>query len=294
MTLIQALVAGILIGGLYGLFSSGLSLIFGVTKVVNFAHGDFVTLGMYGAIIAMSVFSLDPLFSLIPVALIMFALGSVLYWLVIRRTLTQKTVRPDDAHHSQMIITLSLSILIQNTLMVVFSPASRSVNSLLEGTWNLGGIYVNKAQFVSFLIAVLCFGLLYYLVTYTSIGKSVTATVDDSSMATMVGINTNKIYSICFSIGIALAANAGVILVTYYPATPVTGSTFIIIAFVTVVLGGLGNIVGAFLAGLILGVVQQLTATYVAIDLQNLGIFVVFILILLLRPQGLFGKKVVS
>lgn len=291
MALIQVIVAGILIGGLYGLFSSGLSLIFGVTRVVNFAHGDFVTLGMYGAVIGMAAFSFDPLISLIPVAVIMFGLGSILYWLIIRRTLMQKTVRRDDTHHSQMIVTLALSILIQNVLMVVFSPTSKSVNGVVQGTWNLGEITIDQAQFSAFVIAIVCFVVLYYLLTYTGFGKAVTATVDDSDMATMVGINTNRIYAICFGIGIALAAVAGAILVTYYPTTPVTGSTFIIIAFVTVVLGGLGNIVGAFAAGLILGVVQQLTATYVAVDLQNLGIFVVFILILLFRPQGIMGKK---
>lgn len=293
-TLLQTVTTGIFLGGLYGLISSGLSLIFGITRIVNFAHGDFVTLGMYGTFVAFASFGLHPLLSLPLVAVLMFGVGILVYGLFIVRTMNQKTDRPDDTHISQIVITLALGILIENALLLVFSPGQRSVTGVLTGFYSVGGISINKAQLFAFVIAALCFAALYAFLNYTSFGRATQAAVDDEDMAVMVGIDTRRIYAVSFGLGISLAAVAGAILVTYYPVTPTTGASFLAIAFVTVVLGGLGNVVGAFLAGLIIGVIQQLTATYVAIDLQNVGLFVLFILILLLRPNGLMGRKVAA
>lgn len=293
-TLLQAVTTGIFLGGLYGLISSGLSLIFGITRIVNFAHGDFVTLGMYATFVAFASFGLHPLLSLPLVAVLMFGMGLLVYGLFIVRTLNQKADRPDDTHISQIVITLALGILIQNGLLLAFSPGQRSVTGVLRGFYSVGGISINKAQLFAFVIAALCFAALYLFLNYTSFGRATQAAVDDDDMAIMVGIDTRRIYAVSFGLGIALAAVAGAILVTYYPVTPTTGASFLAIAFVTVVLGGLGNVVGAFLAGLIIGVIQQLTATYVAIDLQNVGLFVLFILILLLRPNGLMGRRVAT
>ncbi len=293
-TFLQAVTTGIFLGGLYGLISSGLSLIFGITRIVNFAHGDFVTLGMYGTFVAFASFGLHPLLSLPLVAVLMFGVGLLVYGLFIVRTMNQKTDRPDDTHISQIVITLALGILIENALLLTFSPGQRSVTGVLGGFYSVGGISINKAQLFAFVIAALCFAALYAFLNYTSFGRATQAAVDDDDMAVMVGIDTRRIYAVSFGLGISLAAVAGAILVTYYPVTPTTGASFLAIAFVTVVLGGLGNVVGAFLAGLIIGVIQQLTATYVAIDLQNVGLFVLFILILLLRPNGLMGRKVAA
>lgn len=293
-TFLQALITGLFLGGLYGLVSSGLSLIFGITQIVNFAHGDFVALGMYATFVAFATYNLHPLLSLPLVAIGMFVVGAIIYRVFILRTLNQKVDRPSDTHISQIVITLALGILIQNALLMAFSPSQRSVTGVFEGLYSLGGLVINRAQFIAFVIAVLCFAALYLFLNYTSFGKATQACVDDQEMALMLGINTQRVYLVTFGLGIALAATAGAILVTYYPVTPTAGLSFLVIAFVTVVLGGLGNVLGAFLAGLVVGVIQQMTATYVAISLQDVGLFVVFILVLLLRPQGLLGRRVAA
>lgn len=293
-TFLQALITGLFLGGLYGLVSSGLSLVFGITQIVNFAHGDFVALGMYATFVAFATYNLHPLLSLPLVAIGMFVVGSIIYKVFILRTLNQKVDRPSDTHISQIVITLALGILIQNALLMAFSPSQRSVTGVFEGLYSFGGLVINKAQFIAFAIAVLCFAALYLFLNYTSFGKATQACVDDQEMALMLGINTQRVYLVTFGLGIALAATAGAILVTYYPVTPTAGLSFLVIAFVTVVLGGLGNVAGAFLAGLVVGVIQQMTATYVAISLQDVGLFVVFILVLLLRPQGLLGRRVAA
>jgi branched-chain amino acid transport system permease protein len=290
-TFLQTLVTGALLGALYGLFSSGLTLIFGITRVINFAHGDFVTLGTYGAVVLYTTLGWNPLVSILPIAVASFAVGAIVYRVVIRRTLAIKGITAIDAQHGQLILTLGVSILITNGLLMGFGPAPRAVSDFLPGRYKLGGVYISEARLVSCLIAVVAFILLYIGLTRTLYGKAVRATVDDSDMAAMVGINPRRVYAVSFSVGIMLTGIAGCVLATFYPVTPGTGASFLIIAFVTVVMGGLGNVVGAFIAGLLVGVIQQATAVYVDIDLQNAGLFVAFILILLYRPQGLLGRR---
>ncbi|TAM74728.1 branched-chain amino acid ABC transporter permease [bacterium] len=294
IALVQTIITGVLVGSLFGLFSSGFALSFGITRVVNFSHGDFVTLGMYASLMLLLGFGVHPLLSIVLVTPLMFLLGMLVYRVVIEQTLKRRMERPEDAQHAQMVITLALSILIENMLLLAFGSATRTMNGVFAGDVNLGPLYANKAQLAAFFISTVCFGILWFVLTRTSFGKTMRATVDDRDMATMIGIDTRAVYAVSFGIGIALAGIAGIVLATFYPVAPLTGSTLIIIAFVTVVLGGLGNVVGAFIGGLTVGIVQQLTATYVALDLQNVGIFVVFILILILRPQGLFGRRIAA
>lgn len=291
-TALQAILTGVFLGGLYGLISCGLSLTFGVTRVTNFAHGDFVTMGMYGAFVGQASLGLHPLLSLPLVAAAAFGLGVVVHGLLISRTVKQNVFRPDDTHISQIVITFALGLLIQNVLLLLFSPNSRSVTGVFEGVLRVGGLFVNRAQLIAFILALVVFAALYLFLNLTDFGKAMTATVDDGDMASMVGIDSEKVYAAGFGIGVALAAVAGTILVTYYPATPTAGATFVAIAFITVVLGGMGNVLGAFLAGPLIGIAQQLTATYVGLDLQNVGLFAVFLLVLLFRPSGLLGRRV--
>ncbi|MCL8209270.1 MAG: branched-chain amino acid ABC transporter permease [Actinomycetia bacterium] len=287
--LLQVIVGGILVGGLYGLFSSGLSLIFGITRVVNFAHGDFVTMGMYGAFFAFTALGMNPLAALLPVAALMFLLGILVYAVVLRRTTVSPREQVGDSH-AQLVLTLALSILFENAMELAFSPNPDAISGVMAHTYHVGAIYINETQLVAFLVALVFFGALYALLNFTGFGRAVQATVDDADMAAMVGIDTRKIYAVNFGIGVALAAVAGAVLILYFPVTPTTGASLLVIAFVVVVLGGLGNVVGAFLAGLLIGVVQAATATYVALDLQNVGVFLAFILVLLFRPQGLWGR----
>lgn len=290
--LIEALVSGVLLGGLYGLLSSGLSLIFGITRVVNFAHGDFVTIGMYAAVVGVAVAGLSPLLSLPLITVLMFGFGLVVYRFLIAPTLNQKTVRPDDTHIAQIVITFAFGLLIQNALLMAFGANERVVDVPWRGLLQLGFVYINQAQLVAFVISAVCFGLLYLFLSRSRTGKAVRATVDDRDMAIMVGISAARMYMLSFGLGIALAGLAGVILVTYYPVVPTTGASFLAIAFVTVVLGGLGSVVGAFIAGILVGVLQQVSASFLAIDLQNVGLFVLFIAILVFRPNGLLGSRV--
>jgi branched-chain amino acid transport system permease protein len=291
-TLLQTLASGILVGGLYGLFSSGLTLIFGITRVINFAHGDFVTLGMFGAVLLFTSLGLSPLLGIVPVAVASVLLGMLVYKIIVRRTLSIPGISAVDAQHGQLVLTLALSILISNLLLMVFGPAPRAVQGVLPDVYDVFGVFIAQARLVSFVIAVGVFLVLYLALQRTLYGKAIRATVDDRDMAAMVGIDPNKVYAVSFSVGIMLTGIAGCVLATYYPVTPTTGAGFLVIAFVTVVMGGLGNVVGAFVAGLLVGVIQQVTAIYVAVDLQDVGLFLAFVLVLVLRPQGILaGRK---
>ena len=284
---IQVLISGVLIGVLYGVFSSGLTLIFGITRVINFAHGDFVTVGMFGAVVLYSTLDLNPLLAIAPIAIVTFMLGALIYNFIIRRTLTIKGISAIDAQHGQLVLTLAVSIIMVNALLMVFGPSPRSVSGFLAHTYNLGGIYVSQSRLVSFAVGVVLFVALFLLLQKTMFGKAIRATVDDRDMAAMVGINPNRVYLVSFSVGVMLTGVAGCVLAMYYPVTPTTGGQFLVIAFVTVCMGGLGDITGAFVAGIIVGIIQQLTASYIAIDLQNAGLFIAFVLILIFRPQGI-------
>src|SRR5919199_3355277 len=160
-TFFQTLVTGALLGGLYGLISSGLSLIFGITRIVNFAHGDFVALGMYLTFVAFTAFGLHPLLSLPLVAILMFLVGLAVYGVFIVRTLNQETDRPEDTHISQIVITLALGIFIQNALLLIFSPSQKSVTGVFEGVYSVGPLSIDKALLFAFIIAALCFAALY-------------------------------------------------------------------------------------------------------------------------------------
>lgn len=293
-TLLQTLASGILVGGLYGLFSSGLTLIFGITRVINFAHGDFVTIGMFGAVLLFTSLGISPLFGILPVAIVSFLLGALVYKVIVRRTLSIKGISAVDAMHGQLVLTLAVSILITNGLLMAFGPSPRAVQGVLPDVYDVFGVFIGQARLVSFAIALVAFLLLYYALMRTMYGKAIRATVDDRDMAAMVGIDPDRVYAVSFSVGIMLTGIAGCVLATYYPVTPTTGGGFLIIAFVTVVMGGLGNVVGAFLSGLLVGVIQQMTAIYVAVDMQNVGLFLAFVLVLVFRPQGILGGRRVT
>jgi len=290
-TFLQTLISGILVGGLYGLFSSGLTLIFGITRVINFAHGDFVTVGMFAAVLLYTELGVNPLLSILPVAVLSLVLGAAIYKGIIQRTLRIKGISAIDAQHGQLVLTLAVSILITNGLLMAFGPSPRAIQGVLSDVYDVGGVFVAQARLVSFGIALVAFLILYFALMRTMFGKAIRATVDDRDMASMVGIDPDRVYLVSFAVGIMLTGIAGCVFATYYPVTPSTGGSFLIIAFVTVVMGGLGNVVGAFLAGLLVGVIQQMTAIYVAVDLQDAGLFLAFVLVLVLRPQGILGGR---
>jgi branched-chain amino acid transport system permease protein len=288
-TLIQTLVTGLLLGGVYSLVSAGLALSFGVTNIVNFAHGDFVTIGMYVAIVLGQI-GIAPL-PAAPLAVAVVALlGLAIYAVAIRRVVDRPRDRGDDRHVAQLAVTFALGIVIENGLMLGFGPGTRVVNSPLDRVLMIGPISVDVAQLVAFGVAVVVLAGLLLVLRRTLLGKVIAAVVDDQEVAALVGVRTRWLLPATFAAGLGLTALAGSVITTYYPVSPTAGVNFTTIAFVAIVLGGMRNVLGAIAGGPLIAIAQQVTATYISPEVQNVGIFAVFIAVLLARPQGLFGS----
>ncbi len=283
----QAVISGILVGGVLGLVSMGLSLVFGVVRIINFAHGELVMLGMYGTFLLYAGASIPPPFSILIVAPVLFVMGVVMY-----RVFFEPVVIGSTELLPQLSLTVGISFAIQTLALWIFSPNHRSVQMSWTTTYyNLGDVFINQAQLIAFVVSLAVSVLLWLGLARTDLGRAMRAMVDDREVAQMMGINSRRIYGFAVGVSAALAAVGGNILMTYYPASPHVGLQFLPLAFVAVVMGGMGNVLGAFVGGIIVDIVQQVTGVYVAYQLQNAGLMVVFIAVLLLRPSGLFGKE---
>jgi branched-chain amino acid transport system permease protein len=203
-----------------------------------------------------------------------------------------RAANDDEAHLPQVVITAGLGILIQSILLTLFGSNDRSISTVLDGSLQFSGIAVSKAQLVAFLVSVVAFAVIEIVVNRTEFGRALRAIVDDGEQAAAVGVNRSVMVAASMGIGVGLAGLAGALLATYQTVTPTSGFGYLAMAFVVIILGGLGSIRGAFIAGLVVGIVQQATGTYVALDLQNVAIWVLFLVVLLVRPNGLFGKGV--
>lgn len=282
----QYLVTGVQVGGVYALMSVGLALIFGVMRVVNFAQGDFLMLGMYAAYALYVGLAIDPLLGALLIVPPFFVGG-----LLVQRGLLQPVMRKGQTENAQLIFTLGLSLVLQNGALMLFGPTPRGIPVPYGPSgWPLGPVVVNQARTYSFLAACL-FLLGLYLVLYrTQVGRALRATADNVEAATYMGIDVQRAYMLALGLGVAASAAAGALVATYYPMQPYVAWDFIVLMFIAVVLGGLGRIEGAFFGGLIIGVVQNLSAALLPLQLQNVGLYVMFLAILFLRPYGLFGK----
>ena len=284
---LQAIISGILVGGVLGLVSMGLSLVFGVVRIINFAHGELVMLSMYGTFLLYTVVKIPPPFSMLVVAPLLFVFGVILY-----RVLFEPVVTKSTELLPQLSLTVGISFAIQTIAQWVFSPTQRSIQMSWSTTYyDVGEVFINQAQLIAFFVSLVVSLLLWLFLARTDLGRAMRAIVDDREVAQMMGINSRRIYAIAVGTSAALAAVGGNILMTYYPAFPHVGLQFLPLAFVAVVMGGMGNVLGAFLGGIIVGIVQQVTGVYVAFQLQNAGLMLVFIAVLLFRPSGLFGKE---
>jgi branched-chain amino acid transport system permease protein len=285
--LVQYVATGLLVGGVYALMSIGLALIFGVMRVVNFAQGDFMMLGMYATYFLAIAGGIDPLLGALLTLPPFFALG----WLVHRGLLAKVTGGGDPQRQmdAQLILTLGLSLLITNATTMILTPTPLGIRtSYATQAFVLGPVLLNQARSYAFAMAlVLAAGVL----TRTDLGKALRAAADDPEAASYQGIDVRAMHGLAFGVGIALVAAAGGLLATYYPIEPTVAGNFIVLMFVAVVLGGLGSIPGAFVGGLLIGLVQSLTLLVLPFQLQNTGVFIVFLLVLYLRPQGLFGRR---
>lgn len=281
----QSLVDGILIGGIYGLIGIGLTLIFGVMKIINFAQGALMMLGMYVTYWLFTLLGMNPYLSLPFSAIALFLLGALIQRGVMERVL-------DAPEHNQLLVTMGLMLILENAALVLFSPDFRTVKvESLSGVFTLGNIHFEKTKVIAFAFALLLTFFLYWFLQNTYLGKAIRAVAIDRDGAALSGIQVRRVNMITFGIGAALAAVAGTLITPFLYITPTVGEVFILKAFVVVVLGGLGNFFGALVGGLIIGVSESLTSVYVPGNYKELATFLIFILVLLFRPTGLFGRK---
>jgi len=280
--LAQVAVSGILLGGVYALISIGLTLIFGVLRVVNFAHGEFLMIAMYASFWLFHLYGLDPYASILLVVALLFLVGLLAEFLVIRPILNASA-------SMQIAATVGLATLLQNLALVTMTANYRSVETRLSGAvLSIGPLVLGVSRLVAFLVALGITGLLFLFLQRSYLGKAIRCTAQDRTAALLMGINIDRVYLVTFAIGSALVGVAGALLMPLYPVFPTVGTYFVLAAFVVVVLGGLGNLTGALLGGFIIGLVEAFSGFYVP-ELKEAVYFVVFIIVLLIRPTGLFG-----
>jgi len=283
-TVWQALISGLLNGAVYGLVSIGLTMIFGVVKIVNFAHGEFLMVGMYLSFALWALLGIDPLLSIPLVMFILFFFGMGIQKFFIRRVLNA----PDLA---QIFLTVGLSVLMINLALFLFKADFRSVKvPYVDWTFSLAGAIVSVPRLIACLGAIVFSLILGLFLLKTDIGKAMRAVAQDREVAMLVGINPERMYNFAVGISAALAGAAGGLTMSFYFVFPTVGVSFVLIAFVIVILGTLGNIKGAFLTGLIVGVAESVGVLFVGADLGLAVVFVILLLTLAFRPGGLLGK----
>ena len=288
MTLLNELatpiVMGILLGGLYAVIALGLSLVFGVIKEINIAHGDLVILGSYFGYVAMTAIGIDPILSLLIGMPLLFAIG-----LAIQKYLLNRAFRIST--DAVLIIAFALSIVLENTFLKVWSPMSRGLTTSYSlESLSIGSIHFPVSYLLDFIAAVVVMFLLREFLMKTYLGIAIRAAAQDRKASHLVGINTDQVYALTFAIATAVAAIAGVFLGLTFPFTPTSGMSFLIIAFGVVVLGGLGSIVGTFVGGIVFGLAQTIGGHYFGVATQMLVAYTLVVVILAVIPRGIFGR----
>jgi branched-chain amino acid transport system permease protein len=283
MIFIQILVNGLLLGGIYALISIGLTLIFGVVRVINFAHGEFLMISMYISYYCYSLLGLNPYWSLLINFPLMFVIGMGMDQIIIR------PLRNAPAY-MQVFATVGLSILLINLFLFIFTGDYRAIDlPFAKKVVQVGGIYLNYPRLIIFSATILITVLLYLFLKNTDIGKQIRAIAQNRTAARLMGFKLNRIYMITFGIGSGLVGIAGGLLTPVYYVYPTVGVYFVLTAFVVVVLGGMGNMIGAFLGGLMIGIVDSLSGYYIDPSLKETVYYVIFVLVLIFRPSGLMG-----
>jgi branched-chain amino acid transport system permease protein len=284
VVLVQALINGVLVGAIWGVLGLGKQIVLGVIHFVNFAHGHLVLVAMYLAFVLWSVTEADPFLLLPVVVVIMATLGWVLDRLLVRPLVPL-------GERSQMIATLAFALIIQSLALIVFSPQPRSIQTWWADTaWQVGGLFINYGQLMGLVVSAVAFAATWWVIRRTPLGAMIRATSQNREAAQYMGINIRRVYGIAFVLSVALAGVVGGVFIVASPVDPSTAWSFLILMFVVPVLGGLGSIPGTMIAGLVVGVVQVLSSTYLDIQLQNALVFVLFLGFLVLRPQGILGK----
>lgn len=279
----QVVVSGILLGGVYALLSVGLNLIFGVVRVINFAHGELLMIGMYITFWMFTLAGIDPYLTIIFVAPALFVVGVIIQRLVIQPI-------QEASAMMKVFATCGLFILLQNLALILFRGDFRYIQADISmASLKVSGVSVSLPRLIAFGAALLIFGSLYVVLKYTFIGKALRAVAENRAMAQLMGIRVQRLYLLAFGIGAALTGVAGAFLLPFTCVYPTIGAIYTLVAFVVVVLGGLGSMAGAFLGGLFIGLVESFSGMYISPAMKEASYFVIFIVILLVRPQGLFG-----
>lgn len=280
---LQLVLNGLLLGGAYAVISIGLTLIFGVVRVVNFAHGEFVMIGMYGAYLMANHLGWHPYVSALPLAVMLFVIGAAM-----QRFIIQPLLHADA--HIQIFATVGVSTALLNLALLVFGADVRPTNAVV-GTEaiQVGEFTFVTGQLVTFIVSIALVGATHLFLNTTHVGRAFRAVAQHRYAAALMGVNVNFIYVIAFGVGSAFVGIASGLLSVQYPAFPTVGTYFALTAFVIVVLGGLGSMYGALLGALLIGLVDSLAGFYLAPDLKEVVYFIIFILILVFRPTGLLG-----
>ena len=285
LSLAQAITKGLLTGMVYGLMALGLSVIFGVMRVVNFAHGEMMVVGMYLAWMGFEYLQVSPMLSLPVIAVIFFGAGYALQ----RAVISPFIGRPE---HQQFLLLLASAILLVNVSLVIAGPDARGVqmDSQFE-SYELGPFVFDAVRVHAAMMAVVIAGLLWLFFTRTRTGKSIRAAADNNLGALVVGLDVRRLYAFTFGVGAACVGAAGALMITIIPVTPFLAAEYTLLAFVIVIVGGLGSMTGALAGGLLIGVSEAVAGLLLQPSLKSMVSFGILILVLLLRPQGLFGKS---
>jgi branched-chain amino acid transport system permease protein len=288
-SLAQNLVFGLLVGALYGLVALGLSLIFGVTKFLNVAHGELLMFGGYATFWAFSLLGLDP-FLTIPITVIFLLLiGAILYMLVFSRT---ARLPEESKIKNTLLVAFGLSVILQNLALRFWTADERGITtSYASVAFTVLGVRFPLVRIISLVVAVIFLLALQIFLKKTYTGKAIRATVQNWEAASLMGIDTHKVYLLSFALGAALAGVAGTLVTVNYSIQPAMGLGWTMKALIVMVLGGLGNIPGTFIGGLILGVTESATSFFISSNYREVAGLILFILVLIFRPQGLFGTK---
>lgn len=282
---LNVVVGGVLTGLVYGLLALGLSVIFGVVRVVNFAHGEMMTVAMFIAVVLFSAFHIDPLVLLVPIAAVMFVFGYVLQIGLINPFIRR-------AEHTQFLLLVALGLIIANSLLIVFGPDARSVQtSYALDSVQIGPLIVDTSKVYAGLAAIAFTAALFVFFRFTLIGKAIRACADNFTGAQVVGLDVKRLYALTFGLGAACVGAAGTMLTLLVDATPMLGPSYTLLAFVIVITGGLGSMPGALLGGVLVGVTEALAGLLFTPSAKSMFAFAILVLVLLFRPQGLLGKR---
>jgi len=283
--LIPAVLNGLLIGAIYALVALGLTLIYGVLHIINFAHGALLSAALFAAFFAFRLLGLDPYVSVFLFAPIFFALGYGL-----QRFIISPASHGDD--RNMLLVTLGIAVVIENTLLYAFRADTRTIDvPYAFQTIDIGSTYLAVARVVGFGAAFTVALALWLIMTYTDIGRAIRAVAKEKLGAELAGIDVAHVYAVTFGLGTACVAIAACLLIPTYYVNPSVGNAFVLVAFTIVVLGGMGSVPGALIGALLIGVTESLSGLFLGESLGQIGIFLIFIVVLLMRPSGLFGVR---